>query len=180
MDLDLEHRIVAALRQIMRAVDLHSRRLVEECGLTGPQLAVLQETRRLGPTSATAIARAVHLSPATVTGILRRLEHRDFIQKSRDTHDRRSLMVSITAKGREVLDGAPSLLQDRFRKELGRLEDWERHLMLGNLQRIAAIMGAESLEAAPHLVADGSSLASTFGARPAPAEESSGAEDPIS
>lgn len=157
-DLNLEDRIVAALRQIMRAVDLHSRRLVEVCGLTGPQLAVLQEARRLGPVSATTLARAVHLSLPTLVGILGRLEARGLVRRSRDASDRRSKSVNITDAGRDMLEKAPSLLQDRFRAELGRLEEWERYLMLSNLQRIATIMGAESLEAAPHLVANGLSL----------------------
>lgn len=162
LELNLEDRIVAALRQIMRAVDLHSRRLVEVCGLTGPQLAVLQEAKRLGPASATTLARAVHLSLPTLVGILGRLETRGLIRRSRDVSDRRAKRVSITDTGRVTLESAPSLLQDRFRQELGRLEEWERHLMLSNLQRIAAIMGAESLEAAPHLVADGLSLGAAF------------------
>ncbi|MCA8977752.1 MAG: hypothetical protein KDC98_23710, partial [Planctomycetes bacterium] len=37
--LDLEDLIVAAVRRLMRAIDLHSRRLVADFGLTGPQLA---------------------------------------------------------------------------------------------------------------------------------------------
>ena len=163
--MDLEHQIVAALRQIMRAVDLHSRRLVDVCGLTGPQLAVLQETKRLGPTSATTIARAVHLSLPTVTGILGRLEGRALIGRARDREDRRSMTISITATGEETLARAPSLLQNQFRDELARLEEWEQHMMLSNLQRIASIMGAESLDAAPHLVSDGASLATTFGGK---------------
>jgi len=166
LDLDLEHQIVAALRKIMRAVDLHSRRLVEVCGLTGPQLAVLQEAERLGPTSATTLARAVYLSLPTVTGILGRLASRGFVQRTRDETDRRALNVSITVEGSRVLQDAPSLLQDHFRNELGRLEEWERHMMLSTLQRIAAIMGAESLEAAPHLISDGSSLSATFADQP--------------
>ena len=47
MDLTHEDQIVVAIRQIIRAVDLHSRRLVQAHGLTGPQLAVLQEVSRL-------------------------------------------------------------------------------------------------------------------------------------
>ena len=63
--LDLEDRIVAAIRRLMRAVDLHSRRLVDEFGLTGPQLATLQEAARLGPVSASALARKSSRSAAS-------------------------------------------------------------------------------------------------------------------
>jgi len=47
-----------------------------------------------------------------------------------------------------VLDEAPSLLQEQFRDELARLEDWERHWMLAALERIASMMDAEGIDAA--------------------------------
>ena len=45
-----------------------------------------------------------------------------------------------------------SLLQDRFRTKLAKLEEWEQTLTLATLQRIASMMEAEDLEAAPVLV----------------------------
>jgi DNA-binding MarR family transcriptional regulator len=148
-----EDLIVAAIRRVMRAVDLHSRRLVEACGLTGPQLATLREAARLGPVPAAALARAAHLSAPTMTGILGRLEKRSLIRRARGAADRRTIEVSITDAGREVLANAPSLLQDRFRREISGLAEWEQWMMLANLQRIASMMDAEGLDAAPHLVA---------------------------
>ncbi|GJM20525.1 MAG: MarR family transcriptional regulator [Planctomycetota bacterium] len=156
--LDLEDQIVAALRQIMRAVDLHSRQLTESCGLTGPQLATLREAERLGPLPGGALARAVHLSPATLSGILNRLESRGLLARRRGESDRRMILVEITAAGRKVLASAPSLLQDHFREELERLASWEREMTLAVLQRVASLMGAEALDAAPHL-ATGTQLA---------------------
>jgi len=152
--LPIEDQIVASIRQIVRAVDLHSRKLVDTFGLTGPQLATLDAIATLGPSAPSAIAKAVHLSQGTVTGILQRLERRTLIVRSPSSTDRRSVIISITDEGRAVLDRAPSLLQDTFRDELSRLEDWERHAMLSSLQRIASLMGAERIEASPHLISD--------------------------
>ena len=153
MSLSIEDQIVAAIRRIMRAVDLHSRHLAEEHGLTGPQLATLQAASRLGEASSTgALARAVHLSGPTVTGILDRLAKRGLVERARNGQDRRSVTITITRRGEEVMAAAPSLLQDRFRAELARVEDWEQTMILAMLQRIAAMMDAESLDASPVLV----------------------------
>lgn len=149
---ETEDEIVAAIRRIMHAVELHSRRLVEEVGLTGPQLAVLRKTAQLGRSPIGGLARAVHLSQPTVTGILDRLEKRGLLQRTRDEHDRRTVNISVTAEGQRLLESAPSLLQDRFRQELSKLRDWEQTLMLAILQRIAAMMEAEKLDASPHLI----------------------------
>lgn len=158
-NMPLEHQIVAAIRQIVRAVDLQSRRLVENYGLTGPQLATLQEAERLAPASPSAIARAVHLSQGTVTGILHRLERNGLVTRRRSETDRRAVIVDVTSEGHRVLSTVPSLLQDRFKEELERLEEWERMMILSMLQRVAGLMGAEQFDAAPHLISDAVDLA---------------------
>ncbi len=136
----------------MRAVGLQSRHLAEEHGLTGPQLAVLQAASRLGEASSTgALARAVHLSGPTVTGILDRLVKRGLVERARNGQDRRSVTMTITRRGEEGLAAAPSRLQNRFRGKLARVEDWEQTMTLAMLQRIAAMMDAESLDASPVL-----------------------------
>jgi DNA-binding MarR family transcriptional regulator len=147
----IEEHIVAALRRIVRAIDLQSRRMVEAFGLTGPQLVVLREVARLSGTSIGALARSVSLSQPTVSGILERLEKRGLVRRERSEQDRRSVFVSVTPEGGRILRDAPSLLQDRFQRELGRLEEWERTQMLSILQRVAGMMDAEKLDAAPML-----------------------------
>ena len=147
----IEDHIVAALRRIVRAIDLQSRRIVDACGLTGPQLVVLREATRLGGASVSALARAASLSQPTTSGILERLEKRGLVRRQRSEQDRRSLFVSVTPEGARTLTEAPSLLQDRFRRELARLEEWERTQMLSTLQRLAGMMDAESIAAAPML-----------------------------
>jgi DNA-binding MarR family transcriptional regulator len=89
------------------------------------------------------VARSIHLSLPTVTGIFDRLEKRGLITRRRDGVDRRAVVIEPTAQGRQVLDSAPSLLQDRFRDRLAELPAWEQTRMLSVLQRMAAMMDAE-------------------------------------
>jgi DNA-binding MarR family transcriptional regulator len=147
----IEEQIVVALRRIVRAIDLQSRRMVEACGLTGPQLVVLREVAPLGSASISTLARSVSLSQPTVSGILERLEKRGLVRRERSEQDRRAVFVSLTPEGDRILHEAPSLLQDRFQRELERLEEWERTQMLSILQRLAGMMDAEALDAAPML-----------------------------
>lgn len=147
----LEERVIAALRRIVRAIDLHSRQLVERFGVTGPQLVTLQQAARLGRTPVNALARTVHVSHPTMTGILDRLERRGLVARARDDGDRRRVSVVVTARGHEILAETPSPLQDRFRDEVARLAEWEQTQMLATLQRIAALMDAERIDAAPVL-----------------------------
>lgn len=150
----LEDEILSAVRRIVRAVDLRSRALVRGHRITGPQLVTLRAVSRMGPVSVSALARAVNLSQPTVTGILARLERAALIRRERSGEDRRAVLSTITPQGGVVLRDAPSLLQDRFRRELTRLEEWEQTQMLATLQQIASLMDAEELEAAPVLTTE--------------------------
>ena len=154
--LTADDRVIAALRRIVRAIDLHSRHLVDRFSVTGPQLIALQELARLGLVPVGVLARNVHVSHPTMTGILDRLERRGLVRRTRDTQDRRRITTAVTAQGLALLEAAPSPLQDRFRSEFATLEEWEQTQMLATLQRIATMMDAEELEAAPMLTTEAS------------------------
>lgn len=148
------HEVLIALRRIIRAVDLHSSRLVQRCGLTGPQLLLLQELAEGGEISSGALAGRVSLSQATVTGILDRLQGRGLIRRRRDEEDRRRVLAAVTPAGRQLLQIAPPLLQESFLAELAKLQDWERTLVLSSLQRVVAMMEAREVEASPILTTE--------------------------
>ena len=152
---DLDDRtspqVVAALRRIIRAIDLHSRNLVQRFGLTGPQLVVLKELMDRSPRSVSELAAAVNLSQATVTGILDRLDRKEMIVRVRDSKDRRRVMVSPTEAAQQALAGAPPLLQEHFTRRFAALPDWQQTQILSSLQRIVALMEATEVEAGPIL-----------------------------
>jgi len=99
-----------------------------------------------------------HLSQATLTSILTRMEARTLVSRTRSDSDRRVVVVELTEKGQTVLESAPSLLKDRFRHGLLKLQEWEQTQMLTTLQRIAAMMDAEEIDASP-VLATGSATA---------------------
>jgi DNA-binding MarR family transcriptional regulator len=147
-----EDAVLTALRRIIRATDLYSRSLTQRHGLTGPQLLVLTRLATVGALTAGRLAATVALSPATITGILDRLESRHLVRRRRHDTDKRSVVVEITAPGRGAVKNAPPLLQDRFLVEFGRLEEWEQTMILSALQRIVSMMEAKDLDASPMLV----------------------------
>ncbi len=143
--------VLIALRRIIRAIDMRSRRLMQHSGFTGPQLLVLQALGEHGEMSAGDLARGVNLSQGTVTSILDRLEKRGFIQRIRSLTDRRKVYVTLTEEGKTKLSSAPTLLQERFIQRFEELKDWEQHQILASLQRLAEMMDAQDIDAAPVL-----------------------------
>lgn len=147
-------QVLISLRRIIRAVDLHSRMLLQEHGLTGPQLAVLKSLGNSGEVSVGDLAKRVHLSQGTLTGILDRLSSRGFVIRRRSDTDKRRMLADITPEADQVIRHAPSLLQEQFLREISNLADWEKSQTLSSLQRIVTMMEAESLDVAPMLATD--------------------------
>lgn len=143
--------VLVTLRQIIRATDLHSRKLMKACGLTIPQVVVLRAIHELGKVTVRNISKQVSLSQATVTTILNRLEQRHLVQRVRSERDRRVVHVVLTAEGEQTLANAPTLLHESFISRFEHLDDWEQTLILSSLQRVARMMEAEGLDAAPLL-----------------------------
>ncbi|MDZ7736522.1 MAG: MarR family transcriptional regulator [Gammaproteobacteria bacterium] len=139
--------ILAALRRIIRAVDLQSRQLVRSHGLTGPQALLLKEITLAGELTVGQLADRVSLSQATVTDILLRLEKRGLIERQRSREDKRRVLVHITVAGRRLMKHSLPLLQEAFLDKLNQLQEWEQTQLLASLQRLADMMNAQTLEA---------------------------------
>lgn len=143
--------ILVALRRITRAIDLHSKRLQKQTGLTTSQLLVMEIIERLGNPSPSAISREIVLSQATVTSLLDRLEKNGLVTRSRSSLDKRQVTVSLTEKGADMVSEAPELLQSGFLNEFRKLPDYQRNSLIASLQHIAYMMDAEELDASPIL-----------------------------
>lgn len=143
--------LLVSLRRVIRAIDLHSKRLEKETGLTGPQLMVMQEVVQHDNIMVKLIAENINLSPATVTSILDRLEKRGLVLRERSTTDKRKVGLHVTQQGLDILESAPKPLQEHFINRFEALEQWEQTQMLSSMQRIASMMDADDIDASPLL-----------------------------
>lgn len=143
--------VLVALRKIIRATDLYSRKLSKFAGLTAPQLLIMQAIVGRGEMTMGEIAQQVSLSQATVTTILDRLEKRGLLHRQRGSSDKRRVYARLTAAGEEIIKESPAPLQQEFMERFEQLRDWEQSLILSSLQRVASMMNAEDIDASPVL-----------------------------
>lgn len=161
---DYEDEILRSLRRIIRAVDLYSRKLMSQHGLSGPQLLCLNQLHLKGERLSGALAKDMSLSPATVTGILDRLETRGLVVRERQLDDKRTVVVRLTDTGRGLVEQAPPPLQDTFLLKLRALPEKQQAQICRTLRKLVTMMAAEAIDAAP-LLASGDPV----GPRPAAA-----------
>lgn len=152
----------------MRAVDLHSKQLEKSVGLTVPQLLVLQSLASSDGLTVGEVAGGVHLSQGTVTAVLDRLAGKGFVTRARSETDRRKVRVALTPEGKAKLAEAPDMLQEGFVQRFEALASWEQKMLTASLERVAELLDAIDMDAAPILEAGEILLKSEAEQRPTP------------
>lgn len=142
---------LVSIRRILRVADIQAKDLAKQSGLTTSKLLVLQTIAEEGEVTIGAIANQVHLTQATITTIIDRLQEAGLVRRERATSDKRKVFVSLTDHGAQILNDAPTALHERFSEQFDALEEWEQMQIAATLKRLSHMLGAERIDAAPVL-----------------------------
>lgn len=146
----LDRELRASLRDVTVQLSLLNHQVRGHLELKGTDLECLDLISREGPLSPSALARRAGLHPATLTGILDRLERGGWIVRERDPDDRRAVLIRAErARGAEVLRlyaGMNSAMDEI----IGGYDEAQLELLAGFLRRTA-----EAGRTAAEALADG-------------------------
>jgi len=96
-------QIKDGLRDLHNQLSTLNRQVGVQLAIKDTDMDCLDLISRHGPISPSALARRAGLHPATMTGILDRLERAGWIARERDAADRRAVTVrALPDRGREV------------------------------------------------------------------------------
>ncbi len=147
----LDREVRASLRDMGVQLSLLNHQVRGQLELKGTDLECLDLISRDGPLSPSALARRAGLHPATLTGILDRLERGSWIVRERDPADRRAVLIRAErARGADVLR-LYSGMNSSMDQIIGDYDESELELLAGFLRRTA-----EAGRAAAQELADGS------------------------
>lgn len=93
----LAAEIAGLVRAWQRAIDAHDDLVASRLGINRTDLRCLDAVLELGEGSAGAVGALARLSPATTTDAVTRLERAGLVERRRDPHDRRRVLVCSTA-----------------------------------------------------------------------------------
>jgi DNA-binding MarR family transcriptional regulator len=133
----LNHAIREALRDLSVQMSLLSHRIGGRLDLKGTDLECLDLIDRYGSLSPIALARRAGLHPATMTGILDRLERGGWIVRERDPSDRRSVIVQPVRSRRADVLRLASGMNAATARICASYDDDDLELITGFLRRIA-------------------------------------------
>ncbi|HXU98752.1 MAG TPA: MarR family transcriptional regulator [Jiangellaceae bacterium] len=133
--------IRTSLREVITQLSLLNRQVGNHLDLNEIDVGCLELIGRHGPLSPSALARHSRLHPATLTGILDRLERGGWIARDRDPADRRGVVVRALRDRSAELLRLYAGMNHSLEQILGDYTDTELQVLADFLSRTAAAGG---------------------------------------
>ena len=135
-----EYQLEAQAGHLMRRVHQRHAAIFQDgmadLQLTPTQFAALVKIRDVGQVSQNQLGRLTAMDPATIQGVIQRLEARKLIQRQPDPKDRRCTLLSLTLEGRALLADAVIRAKRITEATLAPLSPAERQSFLALLRKL--------------------------------------------
>lgn len=141
--------VVDNFRRIFQTVGVLARAIEKETELTGPQLWAVKLLAQGAPMRVSELARQMYLRPATVVGIVDRLEMKNLVTRNRSSEDRRAVDLELTPLGKELAGRSPEVAQVMLVEGLAALSDGEFQAAAEGLRLVVRILGGEKIVPQP-------------------------------
>ena len=136
MDYSFHYLLMAAQALCQRSVMAE----LNGSGLTAGQPKVLDYLGLHDGSVQKSIAAGCQIDPATLTGLLNRMEEKGLIRRCNEQGDRRSLHVYLTDQGREKQREVRQTLERQTQTVLAKLDETQRAQLLDSLFQICSSM----------------------------------------
>ena len=133
---ELLGELTLALRELRGRLFQVNQSVGEHIGLGSTEMEFIDAIARVGPVTPGWLATASGLSPATVTGILDRLEKDAWIRRERDVEDRRKVLVHVKTDRVPELFRLYSPMLGRYADILKKYSEKDLELLLKFLRQV--------------------------------------------
>lgn len=145
--------ILIKIRKIVRSVDIESKKIQKEYGVSIPQVLCLNFLHDSNNYQATQgeIRKFLNLNSSTVSGIINRLEKKGYLARLPKSGDKRVVNIALTSAGDKLLDTIPSLLHEQLSEKLAHLDVNTLQQVEEGLDTLVTILDIEKVDASPML-----------------------------
>lgn len=149
--------ILIKIRKIVRSINLESKKIQKEYGVSIPQILCLNYLNDSSNFQATQgeIKKFLHLNSSTTSGIINRLETKGFVARLPKIGDKRTVTISLTSKGVKLLDLIPPLLHEQLSLQLSKLNPENIKNLQDNLELLVKLLDIDAVEASPLITSEG-------------------------
>lgn len=140
MDHALSFEALKRFRMVFRAVQQHSLRVEQRCGLTSAQLWAISELAAKPGQRVSELAHAMSIHASTASNLLDKLERKGLIEKQRQRDDQRVVLLTATPAGLNLLEMAPAPATGILQSALFQLSPEILQSLIVNLDALVAAM----------------------------------------
>ena len=148
--------IIVSIRKIVRSLNLESKAIQKDFGLSITQLLCLGHLQNSPDyrTTHRELMESLSLNSSTVSGILNRLAKRGYIARFSNESDKRSKSIILTASGIKLLEATPNVLHDRLAEKLSKLTLENKEMVQKSLNIVISAMDISEMDASPLLTTE--------------------------
>ncbi len=145
--------ILIKIRKIVRSINLESKKIQKEYGVSIPQVLCLNYLYSSASYQATQgdIRKFMNLNSSTASGIINRLEAKGLIARLPKSGDKRVVNIALTSNGAKLLGKIPSLLHELLSEKLQKIDVKTLGQIKTSLDLLIDMLQISGLEASPML-----------------------------
>lgn len=133
-------KVLIALSRTTQAIHKRTAGLVAKYGLTMSQFAVLEALYHKGSMNISEIIQSVLSTSGNMTVVISNLDKLELITKCTNPEDKRSSLISITEKGREIIEEIFPLHLKDLQVVFQALSNEEKELLTATLKKISTTL----------------------------------------
>jgi DNA-binding MarR family transcriptional regulator len=148
--------ILIKIRKIVRSINLESKKIQKEYGVSIPQVLCLQYLRNSENYQAGQgeIRKFLNMNASTASGIINRMEAKGLVARLPKSGDKRVVTIALTSKGDELMQQIPSLLHEQLSEKLLKLDHSTFENIKNSLELLVGILEIDGVEAFPLVSGD--------------------------
>jgi len=149
--------ILIKIRKIVRSINLESKKIQKEYGVSIPQVLCLNylHSSTNYQTTQGDIRKFMNLNSSTASGIINRLEAKGLIARLPKSGDKRVVNIVLTSNGAKLLNKIPSLLHEQLSEKLQKLDNKSLVQIKKSLDLLIDMLQISELDASPMITIEG-------------------------
>ncbi|MES4901038.1 MULTISPECIES: MarR family transcriptional regulator [unclassified Streptomyces] len=140
--------VLARVQRVQRVIDKSLKAFCAEHGLEPGEFDVLTTLRRSGPPyalTAGGFLKAAMVTSGAITNRIDRMEAKGLVERVREGGDRRTVLIQLTERGRELIDTVMVAHLRNYAKILDTLDRDECERIAAGLRKVLEAHGDSSI-----------------------------------
>ena len=139
-------QIIFSIRRLIQASELYTKELNKKYQVSAAQLNCILSLYEHGSLPPSQIAKHMMVQSSNVTGVVDRLERKGFVERTRNSPDRRVITIQLTKAGKKLAENAPPPIQQKIIDGLKQTKKAKKEQIVRSLGMLTDMLDIQDLE----------------------------------